>query len=141
MSWIERAVEERLAQAAADGELDTPHLRGKPIADLDRPRPQGWWADQFVRRELSHDRRERAETTAAAARVGFWRAADVDELRARVRAANADIVRANVNLVESDRLPLFDAAEIEARWQGLRAAPRRATRPASPGECDTPASR
>jgi hypothetical protein len=41
--------------------LDPPdRLWGKPIADLDRPRPPGWWADQFVARELSHDRREAA---------------------------------------------------------------------------------
>ena len=51
-------VEERLANAAASGELDvSPQLKGKPIADLDLTRNQGWWADQFVKRELSHDRR------------------------------------------------------------------------------------
>jgi hypothetical protein len=120
MSWIERALEERLAQAAANGELDTPHLAGKPIADLDRPRQQGWWAEQFVQRELSHDRRERAEAAAASARAGFWRAATSDELGGRVRAANAAIVRANVNLIETDRLPLFDPVEIEASWRRLR---------------------
>jgi len=119
MSWIERSLEERLAKAAAEGELDVPRLRGKPIADLDRQRPQGWWAEQFVRRELSHDRRERAETAAAAARAGFWRCVDREELHERVRAANAAIVRANLNLIESDRLPVFDPAEIERVWRGL----------------------
>lgn len=120
VSWIERALEERLAQAAASGELDTPHLVGKPIADLDRPRPPGWWAEQFVQRELSHDRREAAAATAASARAGFWRSSDVDELRDRVRTANADLVRANVNLIDADRLPLFDVTEIEASWRRLR---------------------
>ena len=67
MSWIERSVEERLANAAAGGELDTPELHGKQL-DLDMHRSQGWWADQFTRRELSHDRRRRAEIAAAAAR-------------------------------------------------------------------------
>lgn len=119
MSWIERSVEERLARAAADGELDTPHLQGKPIADLGRPRPQGWWAEQFVQRELSHDRRERAEAAAAAARAGFWRATSRDELRDLVSLANAAIVRANVNLIESDRLARFDPDEIEVRWRRL----------------------
>ena len=71
MSWIERSVEERLAKAAESGELRAPTLEGKPIDDLDRQRDQGWWADRFVERELSHDRRERAEAAAAAARVGF----------------------------------------------------------------------
>lgn len=119
MSWLERSLEERLAKAAADGELDVPHLAGKPFADLDRPRPQGWWAEQFVRRELSHDRRERAETAAAAARSGFWRAADVHELHQRVRDANEAIVRANVNLIDSDHLPVFDRDEVERTWRAL----------------------
>lgn len=120
MSWIERAVEERLAKAAAAGELDTPHLAGKPLPDLDRPREQGWWAQQFVRRELSHDRRKAAETAAAAARAGFWRAATEGDLVARVQAANEAIDRANVNLVDADRLERFDLDDICARWTRLR---------------------
>lgn len=114
-------LEERLARAAAEGELSAPHLEGRPIADLDRPRSQGWWAEQFVQRELSHDRRERAVAASEGARAGFWRSTDLDELRTRVRDANAAIVAANVNLVEGDRLPLFDRADIERRWAELRA--------------------
>jgi multidrug efflux pump subunit AcrA (membrane-fusion protein) len=119
MSWIERAVEERLARAAADGDLDAPTLQGQPL-DLDTQRPQGWWAERFVERELSHDRRQVAESAAAAARAGFWRAATVDELRERVAAANAAIERANVNLIAGDRLAPFDPADIERRWRRLR---------------------
>ena len=118
MSWISRMIEERLAEAAADGELDTPHLRGREL-DLDAQRPQGWWADQFVARELSHDRRRTAETAAAKARVGFWRAETVGELQRQVAAANAAIVRANINLVETDRLDRFDPVDIEDRWRAL----------------------
>jgi hypothetical protein len=120
MSWIDRMLEERLAQAAADGELRAPTLEGRPIADLDRPRPQGWWAEQFVRRELSHDRRERALTATAAARSRFWRAQTLEELHVLVRAANEAIVRANVNLIEGDRLPCFDLPDVERRWRELR---------------------
>jgi hypothetical protein len=119
MSWIERSVEERLANAAAGGELDTPELNGKQL-DLDVQRSQGWWAEQFTRRELSHDRRRRAEVAAAGARVGFWRAASLDELRDRVRDANEAIVRANINLIETDHLPLFDRDDIEDRWRHLQ---------------------
>lgn len=120
MSWIERAVEERLAKAAAAGELDAPTLKGKPLPDLDRPREQGWWAEQFVRRERSHDRREVSEAAVAEARAGFWRAPSVAALRERVRDANQLIVRANVDLVEADRLPPFDPVDIEARWARLQ---------------------
>lgn len=121
MSWIERSVEERLANAAAAGELDTPELHGKQL-DLDTPRDQGWWADQFTRRELSHDRRARAEASAAAARVSFWTTTNVDDLRGRVRDANEAIAAANINLVEVDRLVPFDPADIEDRWRRLMRA-------------------
>lgn len=42
MTWVARSLEERLAQAAAAGELDVPdRMKGRPIADLDQPRPAG----------------------------------------------------------------------------------------------------
>jgi len=120
MTWMSRAVEERLAQAAANGELDTPdRLKGKPIPDLDRPRAPGWWADQFVARERSHDRRATAESEAAAARTRFWRCEDLDTLRESVTVANEAIDTANLNLIESDRLERFDADDIVARWHRL----------------------
>ena len=119
MSWVARSIEERLANAAADGELDTPELKGRQL-DLDTQRGQGWWADQFTRRELSHDRRKVAEAAAEAARVGFWRASSIGDLRALLRDANEAIVRANINLIESDRLARFDADDIEDRWRRLQ---------------------
>ena len=112
-------LEERLAQAARTGELSVPHLQGKPLADLDRQRQQGWWAEQFVARELSHDRRQAAESAAATARAGFWRAESVGELHARVGTANAAIAAANINLVDADRLEPFRVDDIESRWRAL----------------------
>lgn len=121
MSWIDRLLEERLSQAARDGELDAhPALKGKPLADLDRQREQGWWAKQFVERELSHDRRIDAIDAAAAARARFWRAESVDELHRLVTEANAAIARANVNLIASDQIAPFDTADIESRWRERR---------------------
>ena len=122
MSWIERSVEERLAKAAEAGELRVPVLEGKPVDDLDHPRSQGWWAERFVQRELSHDRRQRAVAAAAAARTAFWRADTIDDLRSLVAAANAAIVRANINLITGDRLEPFDAVDIEERWRRLRSS-------------------
>ncbi len=119
MGWIERSIEERLANAAAGGELDTPELTGRQL-DLDTPRAQGWWADQFTRRELSHDRRRVAEAAADAARVGFWRTSSIEQVRTQVRDANEAIVRANINLIESDRLSVFDVVDIEDRWRRLQ---------------------
>ena len=112
-------IEDRLANAAAAGELDTPTLHGQPL-DLDHRRPDGWWADQFARRELSHDRRQVAEQAAARARAGFWRADTVELLRERVGDANRAIARVNINLVADDRLDPFDLHDIEQRWHRLR---------------------
>jgi len=119
MSWVERSIEERLANAAAAGELDTPELSGREL-DLDNHRGQGWWADRFTRRELSCDRRAAAEAVADEARVGFWRAGDLVTLRALVDEANAAIERVNINLIETDRLAPFDLGDIERRWHRLR---------------------
>ncbi|MEP6299666.1 MAG: DnaJ family domain-containing protein, partial [Ilumatobacter sp.] len=75
MDWISRIVEERLAQAGERGELDIPErLKGKPIPGIDESRPDGWWAESFVRRERSRSRRADADAALASARVGFWRA-------------------------------------------------------------------
>jgi hypothetical protein len=121
VSWIERMLEERLAKAAAEGELDAPHLAGKPLPDIDTQRTQGWWADQFVRRERSHDRRQAAEAAAAHARAGFWKAASIEELRGLVDAANQAITTANINLVPADQLELFDWHDVATRWRTVRA--------------------
>ena len=121
MSWIERMLEERLAKAAAEGELDAPRLAGKPLPDIDTQRTQGWWADQFVRRERSHDRRQASEAAAAQARAGFWKAASIEELRGLVDAANQAIAAANINLVPGDQLELFDWHDVATRWRTVRA--------------------
>jgi len=120
VSWVERMLEQRLAEAAANGELAAPSLEGKPFADLHVERQQGWWANQFVARELSHDRRVVAERAAASARAGFWRCGDESALLSAVAAANADIALANINLVEADRVALFDVDDIVARWRNLQ---------------------
>ncbi|MEL6894123.1 MAG: hypothetical protein AAFP84_21210 [Actinomycetota bacterium] len=121
MSWIERVVEEQLAKAAADGELVAEPLKGKPIPGIDDQRPDGWWANSFVRRERSHDRRIEASERLAATRATFWRADSERELRALVDAANADVDATNVNLVATDQLGRFDVDDIVDRWRRLRA--------------------
>lgn len=120
MRWSERTLEQRLADAAANGELAAPTLEGRPIADLHHERPQGWWTKQFVERELSYDRCIVAQQAAAAARVGFWQCHDEAAVRLAVDAANAAIAGANVNMVAGDRLPPFDPDDVVDRWLRLR---------------------
>jgi hypothetical protein len=113
-------LEQKLAAAARDGELDGGPLKGKPLPDLDRQRPAGWWAEQFTKRELSHDRRVAAEADAAQARIGFWKSESIDELHELVAAANRAIAAANINLVAADQLDLFVVSEIVDRWRAVR---------------------
>ncbi len=120
MSWIENMLEQRLAAAARDGELDGGPLKGKPIRDLDRQRPAGWWAERFVERELSHDRRLAAEGEARRARAAFWQAGSLDEVEVLVVSANRTLAAANLNLVEADVIELFDVGDILDRWRLLR---------------------
>lgn len=120
MSWISRSVEQRLANAAESGELRVEKLEGKPIPGIDERRPDGWWAEQFVQRELSHDRRKVAVAVSASARAGFWRAETAEQLAGLVADANQQIVAANINLVDADHLERFELADIVARWHALR---------------------
>lgn len=120
MSWVSRMVEQRLANAAAAGELDGGPLKGKPLPGIDDQRPDGWWAEQFVKRELSHDRRKEALAAAARARVEFWKATSSSELADRVAGANQAIAHANTNMVDADQIELFDIGEIRRMWATLR---------------------
>ena len=50
---MDNVVERQIREAIERGELETPTLAGKPIPDLDVQRPDGWWAEKFVERELA----------------------------------------------------------------------------------------
>ena len=120
MSWIDRIVEQQIAAAIHRGELDVPaHLVGKPL-DLDTPRGDGWWAEQFVRNERSrllHDESlsERAQLSAT-----FWRAESLAALTDLVSGANKWIVGVNRRLQPVDQLQLFDPVEVMADWRLAR---------------------
>lgn len=122
MSWIDRIVEQQIAGAIERGELDIPeHLRGRPL-DLDAPRNDGWWAEQFVRRERSQLLREESMPQRAAFLPRFWRAADTTELTALVTAANRWVAETNQRLSPTDALELFDPREVAATWRSLHSA-------------------
>ena len=116
-------VEQRLANAAAAGELDGGPLNGKPLPGIDEQRPDGWWAEQFVTRELSHDRHQAALEAARRARAEFWKATSSAELADLVAGANTAIAHANINMVDADQIELFDIDDVHRRWAALRSRP------------------
>ena len=76
MDVAQSLAERRIAEAMARGEFDTSRSAGKPIPDLDEQRPDGWWAERFVREErLRLDRK--TDDGVAADVVRAWRSRPV----------------------------------------------------------------
>jgi hypothetical protein len=119
MDFIDRIVEQRIAEAIERGELGPGPLNGKPIPDLDQPRPAGWWAERFVRRERSRVVREQAVDEIGAWRLRFWRAPDVGQLHRLVADANHWLDAVNQRVVDEDVIPRFDPADVERTWRSL----------------------
>lgn len=122
MSWIDHIVERQIAEAIARDELEPAHLRGKPL-DLDTQRGDGWWAEQFVRKERSRILREDSVPQRAALLPKFWRAATVHELTELVAEANKWIVGVNQQLLPTDALALFDPREVIDTWKSVHPGP------------------
>ena len=121
MSWIDRVVEQRIAEAIERGELDTPNLRGASL-DLDQQRNDGWWAEQLVRKERSRVRREDSLEERAARQAAFWRAPSMSDVLHLVAEANKWIGSVNQLLLPADALELFDPHDTLATWKRLRPA-------------------
>lgn len=120
MSWIDQVVEQQIAAAIKRGEMDIPeHLRGASL-DLDTQRGDGWWAEQFVRKERSRLLRDDSLPERAVRAAGFWRAPTLQDLTPLVAAANKWIVGVNQQLQPADQLPLFDPHEVIADWKLAR---------------------
>lgn len=120
MDYVELRVEQRIAEAIARGELDPGELKGMPIDDLDRPRKEGWWADQFVRRERSRFAAEDAAGERQRWERRLARTGDEDGLRQRVAEANRWIAEVNKGLLRPHAIERFDVDEEVSRWRAHR---------------------
>jgi hypothetical protein len=125
MSYLDLLVDEQIRQAMERGEFDDLTGAGKPLADLDRQRQAGWFAERLVRRERSRVLHEDTLADLADRRVGFWRAPSIADLRRLVTEANRTIAAANGRLEPDDRIAPFDLHEVAADWRAIRRpAPR-----------------
>ena len=118
VSWIDRVVEQKVAEAIARDELVSPTMHGKAL-DLDTQRSDGWWADQFVKRERSRILRDDSLAQRATYPVRFWKAATVAELTDIVAEANRWIVSVNGRMVADDALELFNPRVVIDTWRTL----------------------
>ena len=48
MDWRDLLIEQQIAEAIERGEMATPNLAGRALPDIDRQRPDGWWAERYV---------------------------------------------------------------------------------------------
>ena len=122
-SWIERQIRESVER----GEFDDLPGKGKPLANIDRPRDEDWWIRDKLRREdVSHlppalelrkqvdEAFERIAATPTEAAVREI-VADVNQ---RIRYLNSHLTSGP----PSTLMP-FDVEEVVTRWRADRAAP------------------
>jgi hypothetical protein len=119
-SWIEELIE----QARVDGAFDDLDGKGKPIPGLDAPYDPDWWVKKLLEREklsvLPPALAIRAKVDRALAEI--WPLRREVEVRRRVAAINAEIVRVNRTTAEGPptSLAALDVDAILAEWRRRR---------------------
>ncbi len=113
---FETIADRRIAAARKAGLFDNLPGAGKPIEDLDRERPAGWWAARAVRAERDLLRLEELQKMLNAAMPGLWRLPDERAVERRVAELNKAIDDHNVvaKTQQTDRLRPDD---ILGRWR------------------------
>lgn len=91
---------------------------GQPIADLDRPRPPGWWANRFLKQERSKLKRAALDERLTRERARVWRLPTEADVRARVDELNQVIAEHNI-VTSLEPRRAFDADETVATWRRL----------------------
>lgn len=124
MNIFETIAERRIRAAREAGFFDNLPGAGKPIPDLDRERPPGWWATRLVRRERSMMRLEDLNVEIRTAMPDIWRLDSEGAVRDRVDELNNEIMEYNRATTWDRRDPL-DVDQILEQWRELRQRPRR----------------
>lgn len=119
MSWIDLIVERQIQEAIERAALQGGAYHGKPLPDADVQRPQGWWAEQFVRRERSRIVREDHQDDYDAWRPTFWRAGTEGDLDELLLTANRRVADINADLIPEDAFTPFDADAVRSAWRAL----------------------
>jgi hypothetical protein len=119
-SWIEELIE----QARVDGTFDDLQGKGQPIAGLDAPYDPDWWVKKLLEREKLSVLPPALEIRAKVERAldEIWRLRGEDEVRRRMAAINAEIVRVNRTTAEGPPTTLgaLDVDAVLARWRRRR---------------------
>ncbi|MEL7155586.1 MAG: DnaJ family domain-containing protein [Actinomycetota bacterium] len=119
MHVADTIVERRIQQAREEGLFDNLPGRGKPIADLGRQRPPGWWALRQAEVERAKLAADELHQELRKARAALWRAETESALRAEVTALNKRIAEHNRRHPRGPATPLVMEQTV-ATWYRLR---------------------
>lgn len=119
MGAFEEIADRRIRAGREAGLFDGLAGAGKPIKDIDRVRPPGWWAMRVAHTERSKLRFDDLRAEIAAAMPGLWRAATIEEADANIADLNARIDEYNADTAWN-RIERLDAGELRETWARLR---------------------
>lgn len=108
---MENFIEQRLAQAAADGEFSDLPGSGQPIPNLDRPYDPNWWARTMIDKIKNEDERRATIIRLEKQLASVWTLGSESAVRHRVAELNTDI-------------DIFDADAVVASWRQFRRSMR-----------------
>ena len=121
MNLFESIADRRIGEARRAGYFDNLPGKGKPIADLDRQRPAGWWGTRIVRTERDKLRHETLVEDLRRAMPPLWRLETEAEVMAEVDRLNTLIGSHNAATTFRTIAPLSPADTV-GRWRSVRAA-------------------
>lgn len=116
---FESIADRRIRAARKAGLFDDLPGAGKPIPDLDRERPPGWWAARLVRRERSVLRAEELDRELRTAVPRLWRSETEDLVRTQVEELNERIDEYN-RTTTWERRARLRTDEVLDQWRQLR---------------------
>ena len=118
MGAFEDIADRRIRAGQEAGLFDGLAGQGRPIPDLGRIRPPGWWATRLAGRERSKLRAEDLRDELALAMPSLWREPTEADVVARIRALNQRIDDHNAGSTWEpvDRL---DPAVLLGEWRRL----------------------
>lgn len=119
MNIFESIADRRIEAARKAGLFDNLAGAGKPIPDLGRERPAGWWAARLAKRERSMMAADALDHDVRAAMPGIWRLHDEDDVRDEVASLNRRIDDYN-RVTSFERRDRLDAETVVGHWRQLR---------------------
>ena len=119
MGAFEEISDRRIRAGREAGLFDNLEGTGKPIKDIERIRPPGWWAMRVAEAERSKMRSDDLRADLAAAMPALWRAESADEAATFIADLNERIDTYNAHTTW-EPIERLDSAELLQTWARLR---------------------